>query len=71
MEQATNGLTELLDRWLTDDAFRDAFTADPEVAIRVGGFTLTDDDWTALRTAEWNLSDGVLTARTNKPRTRM
>ena len=66
-----NGMDQLLDRWMADDAFRDAYTANPEEAIREGGFDLTADDLAALQSVSWNLSDGALAGRTNKPRTRL
>jgi len=68
--ELTIGMARLLDRWMEDDAFRDAFAANPEEAIRAGGIDLTADDLAALHSVEWNLSDGGLAGRFNKPRAR-
>ncbi len=70
MDQTPNALQELLNRWLDDAQFRDAFQADPQHAIQSSGIKLTPDEVAALEGAQWNLSDGALTERANKPRVR-
>ncbi len=68
MNQTPNALQELLNRWLDDATFRDAFQADPQHAIQSSGLDLTPDEVAALEGAQWNLSDGSLAERANKPR---
>ncbi|HEY7037039.1 MAG TPA: Os1348 family NHLP clan protein [Thermomicrobiales bacterium] len=66
-----NGLDVLLDRWLNDPAFRDGLGSDPESAIRASGIDLSAEEWDALRAAKYDLSDGALAERVNKPRLRL
>jgi len=68
MNQTPNAFQELLNRRLDDATFRDAFQADPQHAIQSSGLDLTLDELAALEGAQWNLSDGALAERANKPR---
>ncbi|MEP7378938.1 MAG: Os1348 family NHLP clan protein [Chloroflexota bacterium] len=66
----TDALEALLERWTNDTTFRDEYDADPEQAIRSAGLELSDEDWRAIREAKFELTDGLLPARVNKPRVR-
>jgi len=70
MDQQHSGLERLLDRWMNDASFRDAFQDNPEEAVRNGNFDLAADELQTLQAANWNLSDGALAGRVNKPRIR-
>ncbi len=65
-----DAMKELLDRWTNDSDFREQYQADPEQAIRSAGLELTDEDWLAVRSADFELSDAALAERINKPRVR-
>ena len=56
----------LMDRWMNEPQFREALRQDPEAAVKAVGVTLSDDEWAALRSIDWNQSDDELQARVSK-----
>ncbi len=67
---AQDSMAQLMDRWTNDAAFRAQYEADPEQAIRAAGLDLSEEDWQTVRSANFELSDGALSERINKPRVR-
>ena len=63
---ANSAVQTLVDRWLNDQAFRSAVRANPEGAVRGVGIELDADEWAALRSINWEASDGELEARLSK-----
>ena len=63
---ANSAVQTLVDRWLNDHAFRSAVRTNPEAAVRGAGIELDADEWAALRSMNWEASDGELEARLNK-----
>jgi hypothetical protein len=61
-----NNIDPLVDRWVSDPAFRAAMRANPEGAARAAGVTLTADEREAMRSLDWGQSDDQLTARISK-----
>ena len=59
---------ELVERWTNDPGFRERLRADPEGTVREAGLELDAEDLAALHAADWDLADGDLAARINKPR---
>ena len=59
-------IEELVDRWMDDQAFRNAIRQDPEAAVREAGLELDADEWAAVRRIDWSLSDEELTSRASK-----
>ena len=55
----------VMDRWLSDPAFRDELRADPEAAIGRLGVSLDADQWAAVR-RQLELPDEQLQARVSK-----
>lgn len=47
----------LIDRWINEPLFRAALRRDPEGTVRASGVQLDEDEWAALRSIDWNLSD--------------
>jgi hypothetical protein len=45
-------IVALVDRYLDDPQFRDAFARDPEAAVRAAGFQLDEEHWAALHAAD-------------------
>lgn len=58
-------VSDLMDKWMNDDAFRAAVRNDPEGTIRKAGIVLNDEQWKAFREVDWSQSDEELAARTN------
>jgi hypothetical protein len=61
-----NNIDPLVDRWVSDPAFRAAMRVNPEGAARAAGVTLTADEQAAMRSVDWGQSDDELTARISK-----
>ncbi len=59
-------IEELVDRWMNDPAFQAEVRQDPEGAVRRTGLELDADEWAALKTIDWSLSDEELMTRTSK-----
>ena len=64
---AREAIEQLLDRWTNEPAFREQMRADPEGAVRESGVELDEDEWAALRSADWDLTDEELAERASKP----
>jgi len=58
-------IESLVERWMEDTSFRAAVRTDPETAIKSTGLELSSDEWAAIRTFDWNVSDEELTTRAN------
>lgn len=56
-------LEALMDRWITDPEFRDAFGRDPEAAVRDSGLSLEPDEMAALRAMDDEPPDQELQPR--------
>ena len=56
---------QLVDRWLNDPEFRKQVRQDPEGAIQASGLVLSPEEWTAVRSLDWKLSDEELKTRAN------
>lgn len=56
----------LIERWTQDLDFRAELRADPEGTVRRLGLPLSEEEWEALRTIDWSLSDQELELRVNK-----
>ena len=59
-------MEELLDQWMNDESFRADLRRDPEATIRGRNIELNEDEWAALRSVDWSLSDEALQARVTK-----
>ena len=57
---------ELMDRWMNEPEFRQQMRSDPEATVRGTGVELDDEEWSALRSMDWNVSDEELQARASK-----
>lgn len=57
---------ELMDKWMNEPEFREAMRRDPEATVRSAGVELNEDEWSALRSMDWNASDEELQARASK-----
>ncbi len=57
---------ELVERWLEDPAFRAAVRQDPEGTVLATGLELDADEWAAIRSIDWSLSDAELSSRVSK-----
>lgn len=58
---ATLGL--LVDRWVSDPAFRAALARDPRAATREAGLELNEMELELLANVDWECSDAALEAR--------
>ncbi len=56
----------LMDRWINEPAFRTQMRQDPEGAVKRSGVELNDEEWAALRSIDWSLSDTELQTRVSK-----
>ena len=61
-----NALEELIDQWMNDDSFRAELRLVPEGTVRARNIELNEDEWAALRSVDWNMSDEALQARVSK-----
>src|SRR5262249_5442576 len=59
-------MEQLIDRWVDDPAFRAAVRQGPEGAVRGTGLELNADEWAAVRSIDWSLSDEELSSRASK-----
>lgn len=55
----------LIDRWMNEPSFRADLRADPQGAVTRSGVELSEEEWEALRSFDWSLSDEQLEVRTN------
>lgn len=51
---------QLIDRWITEPAFREELRANPEAAVRQAGVELSAEEWRVLRSIDWSRSDEEL-----------
>lgn len=63
---AHSAVQTLVDRWLTDHAFRNALRANPESAVHAAGIELDQDELAAVRSMAWDASDAELEARLSR-----
>jgi putative modified peptide len=61
-----DNIDPLIDRWISDEAFRTALQRDPQAALRDAGISLAPDEQEALKAVDWSHSDDELTARVSK-----
>ena len=61
-----DAISNLINRWVNEPAFRDELRKDPEGAVKRAGAQLTSEEWSALKSVDWKLSDDELKARINK-----
>ena len=59
-------MEELIDQWMNDDSFRAELRRDAEATVRARNIELNEDEWAALRSVDWSLSDEALQARVSK-----
>ena len=64
MSQAA--VEELMEMWVSDEGFREDVRKDAETAIRNRGYDLDEDEWSAVRSIDWNRSDEELRERVSK-----
>jgi hypothetical protein len=50
----TNGLAAVMDRFTSDEDFRQEMHTDPEGAIQRGGFELDQAEWETVKNMDWN-----------------
>jgi hypothetical protein len=60
------GVQQLIDYWINDPGFRVQLRQDPEGTVRRSGADLNEEEWTAVRSLDWSLSDEELLARVSK-----
>ena len=56
----------LLEKWTSDPDFRQGLRKDLEGTIRAAGLELSEQEITALKSVDWNLSDEELGNRESK-----
>jgi hypothetical protein len=56
----------LIDRWINEPAFRQELRTDPEGAVRAAGAVLEAEEWAALRSVDWSLTDEELQTRVSR-----
>ena len=59
-------LAALIDRWMTDEAFRAAFRANPQAAVVAAGLKLDEDGLAAVRAMDATPRDHDLHQRVSK-----
>lgn len=60
-----DAVESLIDRWVNEPHFRTELRDDPEGAVHRSGIELTGEEWAALRSVDWGLSDEQLEKRIN------
>jgi len=61
-----DAVADLVERYLTDEAFRVAFALDPEAAVSAAGFELDSDELAALHSTVSTREDQPLKPRVSK-----
>jgi putative modified peptide len=61
-----DAVADLVERYLTDEAFRAAFARDPEAAVADAGFQLDGEELAALRASVSSHDDQPLRPRVSK-----
>lgn len=64
MSRETVGI--LLDRWINEPAFRDELRHNPVGTVEKIGLALDEEEWAALKSVDWSLSDEELRVRMSK-----
>ena len=59
-------MEQLIDQWMNDATFRAQLRSDPEGTVRSQQLDLSEDEWAALRTVDWNLPDEQLQERVSR-----
>jgi len=62
----TPAIEQVIDQWMNDESFRAELRRDPEGTVRARNFQLNEDEWAALRSVDWSLSDEALHARISR-----
>lgn len=57
---------KLIDRWMTDSAFRAQMRNDPEGTLKASGAKCSAEEMTAFRQIDWKLNDEELKSRVSK-----
>lgn len=57
---------KLMDQWINDPSFREELRGNPEEAVRNSKMELNEEEWAALKSIDWSLSDEELKLRANK-----
>jgi hypothetical protein len=63
---AREAMSNLVDRWFNDEAFRVDLRRNPEETIKQSGFELDNDEWEAVKSVDWSLPDEELQERINR-----
>lgn len=63
---SSDGMKKLMDRIVSDPAFKQQLRMDPDGAIQHGGFDLTEEERTAVSGVDWTLPDDQLQERLSK-----
>jgi len=61
-----DAVADLVERYLTDEAFRMAFARDPDAAVSAAGFELDSDELAALHSTVSSREDQPLKPRVSK-----
>lgn len=65
-----DAVESLVDRWIGEPSFRAELRADPEGAVHRTGLELDEEEWSALQSIDWSVSDdqlqGQLQGRSNR-----
>ena len=56
---------QLIDKWMNEPTFRKELRQDPEGTVRKTGVSLSQDEWSALRSVDCNQTDEQLQSRAN------
>ncbi len=59
-------MSQLADRFMNDEQFREQMRQDPEGAAERSGYHLDDEDKQALKSVDWSSSDEALNDRVTK-----
>jgi hypothetical protein len=59
-------MEKMIDQWMNDESFRAELRRDPEGTVRARNIELNEDEWAAVRSVDWSLSDEALHARVSK-----
>lgn len=57
---------QLVDKWMTDGEFRKNLRKDPEGTLKRSGVSLSQEEWAAFKSIDWNQTDDQLRTRINR-----
>ena len=63
---ATNGVDQLVEKYLNEPGFRDKMKRDPEGTVKSAGISLNADEWATVRNVVMSTSDEALRQRVSK-----